>query len=119
MRFAISIPHFFCDPEFDPAAFRAYFARAEELGFDSAWPQEQVLGRAPQLGPIETMTYAAARTQRLRLGCAVLVSSLHSSSLHSPVHPAKSPSTLDQLSRGRSIGSSAARRKSFAGSGPA
>ncbi len=96
MRFAISIPQFYADGEFDPAAFRAYFARAEELGFDSAWAQEQVLGAAPQLGPIETMTYAAACTQRLRLGCVVFVSTLHS-----PVHLAKSLSTLDQLSRGR------------------
>ena len=96
MRFAISIPQFYADGEFDPVAFRDYFARVEELGFDSAWAQEQVLGAAPQLGPIETMTYAAACTRRLRLGCAVFVSTLHS-----PVHLAKSLSTLDQLSRGR------------------
>jgi probable F420-dependent oxidoreductase len=97
MRFAISIPQFYPDGEFDPAAFRAYFARAEELGFDSAWAQEQVLGGpAPVFGPAEAMTYAAACTQRLRLGCVVFVSTLHS-----PVHLAKSLSTLDQLSRGR------------------
>lgn len=96
MRFAISIPQFYPDGEFDPAAFSAYFARAEELGFDSAWAQEMVLGPAPQLGPVEAMTYAAACTHRLRLGCAVFVSTLHS-----PVHLAKSLSTLDQLSRGR------------------
>jgi probable F420-dependent oxidoreductase len=97
MRFAISIPQFYPDGEFDPAAFRAYFARAEELGFDSAWAQEQVLGGpAPVFGAAEAMTYAAACTQRLRLGCVVFVSTLHS-----PVHLAKSLSTLDQLSRGR------------------
>jgi len=96
MRFAISIPQFYSDGEFDPAAFRAYFARVEELGFESAWTQEQVLGAAPQLGPVETMTYAAACTGRLRLGCVVFVSTLHS-----PVHLAKSLSTLDQLSQGR------------------
>jgi len=96
MRFAIAIPQFYPDGEFDPAAFRAYLARAEELGFDSAWVQEQMLGSWSQLGPIETMTYAAACTQRLRLGCVVFVSTLYS-----PVHLAKSLSTLDQLSRGR------------------
>jgi probable F420-dependent oxidoreductase len=96
MRFAITIPQFYADGEFDPAAFGAYFARAEELGFDSAWAQEQVLGAAPQLGPVEVMTYAAGCTRRLRLGCAVLVSTLHN-----PVHLAKSLSTLDQLSGGR------------------
>lgn len=96
MRFAISIPQFYADGEFDPAAFRAYFARAEDLGFHSAWAQESVLGAKPQFGPTEAMTYAAACTQRLRLGCAVYVSTLHS-----PVHLAKSLSTLDQLSGGR------------------
>ena len=96
MKFAIAIPQFFADGEFDPAAFRAYFARAEELGYESAWAQEQIVGPAPQLGPIEAMTYAAACTHRLRLGCAVFVSTLHN-----PVHLAKRLSTLDQLSRGR------------------
>jgi probable F420-dependent oxidoreductase len=96
MRFAISIPQFYGDGEFDPDAFRAYFARVEELGFESAWTQESVLGASPQLGPIEAMTYAAACTRRLRLGCVVFVSTLHS-----PVHLAKSLSTLDQLSGGR------------------
>jgi probable F420-dependent oxidoreductase len=96
MQFAIAIPQFCADGEFDPAAFRRYLARAEELGYHSAWTQESVLGAAPQLGPIETMTYAAACSQRIRLGCAVFVSTLYS-----PVHLAKSLSTLDQLSRGR------------------
>ncbi len=96
MRFAIAIPQFWPDGEFDPAGFRGYLARAEELGFDSAWAQEQTLGSWPQLAPIETMTYAAACTERLRLGCAVFVSTLYS-----PVHLARSLSALDQLSRGR------------------
>jgi probable F420-dependent oxidoreductase len=96
MRFAISVPQFYGDGEFDPAAFAASCRRAEELGYHSAWTQEQVLGAGPQLGPLETMAYAAACTTRLRLGCAVFVSTLHS-----PVHLAKSVSTLDQLSRGR------------------
>jgi probable F420-dependent oxidoreductase len=96
MRFAISIPQFHPDGAFDPAAFRAYLTRAEELGFESAWTQENVLGAHPTLGPIETMTYAAACTERLRLGCAVFVTPLHG-----PVHLAKSVTTLDQLSRGR------------------
>ena len=91
MRFAIAIPQLYGDGEFDPAAFGAYLARVEELGFDSAWAQEHMLGPAPVLGPVETMTYAAACTQRLRLGCVVFVSTLYS-----PVHLAKSLSTLDQ-----------------------
>jgi probable F420-dependent oxidoreductase len=96
MKFAIAIPQFYADGEFDPAAFRSYLARAEELGFESAWTQESTLGVSPQFSPIEAMTYAAACTERMRLGCVVFVSTLHS-----PVHLAKSVSTLDQLSRGR------------------
>jgi len=96
MKFAIAIPQFYGDGDFDPAAFREYLARAEELGFDSAWTQEATLGTGPQLSPIEAMTFAAACTERMRLGCVVFVSTLHS-----PVHLAKSLATLDQLSRGR------------------
>jgi probable F420-dependent oxidoreductase len=96
VRFAISIPQLTADGDFDPVAFRHHLARAEAVGFDSAWAQEQVLGAPPTLGPIETLTYAAACTERLRLGCAVFVTPLHG-----PVHLAKSIATLDQLSRGR------------------
>jgi probable F420-dependent oxidoreductase len=98
MKFAIAIPQFYADGEFDPAAFLAYLARAEELGFESAWAQEQILGSGSwsQFSPLEAMTYAAACTQRLRLGCVVFVSTLHN-----PVHLAKALATLDQLSRGR------------------
>ena len=96
VRFAIAIPQHVARGAFDPAAFRAFMARAEELGFESAWTQEQVLGDMPNLGPLETMAYAAACSERIRLGCAVLVSTLHS-----PLHLAKSIATLDQVSGGR------------------
>jgi probable F420-dependent oxidoreductase len=96
MRFGIGIPQFFSDHEFDPEAFRRFLRRAEELGFESGWTQEQVLGASSQLSPLETMTYAAACTERLRVGCAVFVTTLHS-----PVHLANSLATLDQLSGGR------------------
>ena len=96
MRFAISIPQHVSDGTFDPAALRAYLARAEALGFESAWTGEQVIGSMPHLGPIETMSYAAACTDRIRIGCIAFVSSLHN-----PLQLAKSMATLDQLSRGR------------------
>src|SRR6267142_2788880 len=96
MRFAISIPQFVSDGEFDPARFRAYMARAEALGFESAWTLEQTLGTMPFMSPLQTLSYAAACTERIRPGCVVFVTPLHS-----PVHLAKDLSTLDQLSRGR------------------
>jgi probable F420-dependent oxidoreductase len=94
--FAISIPQHVDDGTFDPAALRAYLSRAEAIGFESAWVQEQVLGSIPHVSPIELMSYAAACSDRLRLGCAVFVTPLYS-----PVHLAKNLSSLDQLSRGR------------------
>ncbi|MTD53945.1 LLM class flavin-dependent oxidoreductase [Amycolatopsis pithecellobii] len=98
MRFAISIPQFTADGEFDPVAFRGYVQRAEALGFHSGWTQEQILtlGHFPHLSALETMAYAAACTERLRLGCAVFVTPQHN-----PVQLAKSLASLDQLSRGR------------------
>ena len=95
MRFAISIPQHVADGTFDPAALRAYLARAEALSFESAWTGEQVIGSMPHLGPIEMMSYAAACTERIRIGCIAFVSSLHN-----PLQLAKSMATLDQLSRG-------------------
>jgi probable F420-dependent oxidoreductase len=96
VRFAISIPQHVDDGAFDPDGLRRYLGRAEELGFESGWTQEQVLGSLPSLSPLETMAYAAACTTRLRLGCVVFVTTLHS-----PVHLAKAVASLDQLSRGR------------------
>jgi probable F420-dependent oxidoreductase len=96
MRFGISLPQVVPDGSFDPAAFRRYVGRAEALGFDSAWTVEQILGIRPEISPLETMTYAAACSERIRLGCAIFVTSLHN-----PIHLAKAVSSLDQLSRGR------------------
>ncbi len=96
MRYAIAIPQFYADGTFDPAAFRAYLRRAEQLGFHSAWTQEQIYGNHPQLSPTEAMTFAAACTDTLHIGCTVYVSTVHSAP-----HLAKSLASLDQLSRGR------------------
>src|SRR6476660_1383235 len=90
------MPQRFGDGEFDPGKFSVFLARAEALGFASVWTQEQVLGAFPQLAPTETMTYAAACSEQIRVGCAVYVTPLHN-----PVHLAKSLSTLDQMSGGR------------------
>jgi probable F420-dependent oxidoreductase len=96
VRFAINIPQYVVDGSFEPDAFRVHLTRAEALGFESAWVQEQVLGSIPHVAPLELMTYAAACTERIRLGCSVFVLPLYS-----PVHLAKDLSSLDQLSRGR------------------
>ncbi len=95
VKFAISIPQL--DPAgFDAAGVRSYLARAEELGFEGGWVLEQTVGEAPLLAPLELLAFAAACTERLRLGVAVLVSSLHD-----PLQLASAVTTVDRLSHGR------------------
>ena len=96
VELAVSIPQTFPGRPLDPGFIRKYLARAEALGFHSAWVVEQIVGAIPSLEPIELLTYAAAVTTRMRLGSAVLLTALRD-----PVHTAKSLTTLDHLSGGR------------------
>ncbi|OBH18244.1 LLM class F420-dependent oxidoreductase [Mycobacterium sp. E1715] len=95
MRFAIAIPQLDYD-RFDADGLRAYLLRAEELGFEGGWVLEQIIGDAPLLAPLELLAYCAACTERLRLGVAVLVTSLHD-----PLQLASSVTAVDRLSHGR------------------
>jgi len=85
----------------------AYFGeRAEELGYASLWAFHRLLvpeekeAMAPVyrsvLDPIGALTYAAARTYRIRLGVAII-----NLPFVSPAYLAKQASTLDVLSGGR------------------
>ena len=96
VELAVSIPQTFPGRPLDPGFIRKYLARAEALGFHSAWVVEQIVGAIPSLAPIELLTYAAAVTTRMRLGSAVLLTAMRD-----PVHTAKSLTTLDHLSGGR------------------
>jgi hypothetical protein len=94
----IAIPKTFFDGRVDPRRLQDFLRRADALGFHSAWVVEQILGSSATLVPIELLTYAAAVTERVRLGAAVLLTALRTR-----VHTAKSLATLDQLSGGRLI----------------
>lgn len=95
---AIALPQAFVHEPIPVAEIRKFLGRVDGLGYHSVWVVEQILGRIPSLDPVELLTYAAALTERVRLGAAVLLTPLRS-----PVHLAKSLSTLDQLSGGRVI----------------
>jgi alkanesulfonate monooxygenase SsuD/methylene tetrahydromethanopterin reductase-like flavin-dependent oxidoreductase (luciferase family) len=95
MRWAISIPQLDANG-LDTEALKEYLARAEELGFEGGWVMEQAIGPTPLIAPLEMLAYAAACTERLRLGVAVLVSSLHN-----PLQLAAAATAVDRLSRGR------------------
>src|SRR3981081_632215 len=94
-RFSTSIPQRVADG-FDAAGVRSYLERAEELGFEGGWTLEQIVSHTPSLAPLELLSWAAAHTTRLRLGVAVLITSLHD-----PLQLAATISAVDQLSHGR------------------
>ena len=98
VRLAVGIPQTVIRGAVDTATVRAFVRRAEALGFESAWVVEQIIGTASSLEPVELLAYAAACTERIGLGSAVLLTALRS-----PVHLAKSLATLDHLSQGRLI----------------
>ncbi len=68
----------------------------EAHGFDSLWLSERVSGPAPD--PVLALTYAAARTRRIKLGTSVSVLPGRS-----PALVAKEWATLDVLSGGRAL----------------
>src|SRR5260370_5602214 len=98
IKTAIAIPQTSLDGALSIAHIRDFLARAEALGYESAWVVERVLGAICALESVGLLTYAAAVTTRMRLGSAVLLTALRN-----PVHLAKSLATLDQLSGGRLI----------------
>jgi alkanesulfonate monooxygenase SsuD/methylene tetrahydromethanopterin reductase-like flavin-dependent oxidoreductase (luciferase family) len=95
VRFSISIPQLAIHG-FDAEGTRGFLQRAEELGFEGGWTLEQVIGEAPLIAPLELLAWAASCTTRLRLGVAVLITSLHD-----PLQLAATVTAVDQLSHGR------------------
>ena len=71
--------------------------RGEELGFDSVWVGDSVLAR-PRLEAMTTLAAVASRTQRVKLGTAVLLPALRH-----PVVLANEAANVDILSQGRLI----------------
>jgi len=91
----IAIPQAFTG-SVDIELIRKFVSRAEALGFDSLWVQEQIISDSAILEPVTLLTYVAALTTKPRLGTSVLLTVIRN-----PVQLAKSLATLDQLSYGR------------------
>jgi alkanesulfonate monooxygenase SsuD/methylene tetrahydromethanopterin reductase-like flavin-dependent oxidoreductase (luciferase family) len=76
----------------------ALFAAADQLGFDAAWVAQHhfkpAAGRSPS--PLPLLAAAAQRTQRLRLGTAVVLLPLEE-----PLRLAEDAAVVDALSGGR------------------
>jgi probable F420-dependent oxidoreductase len=84
----------------DPRPVGAYARRAEALGFHGLWTLDSALGgptgHMPLLDGLHALSFAAAVTDRLRLGVAVVVMSRRN-----PVLLAREVASIDRLSGGR------------------
>lgn len=69
----------------------------ERLGYDSVWVGDSITSK-PRLEPLTIMAALAARTQRVRIGTAVMLTALRH-----PVHLAHALATVDNISNGRVI----------------
>ena len=69
----------------------------ERLGYDSVWVGDSITSK-PRLEPLAMMSALAARTQRVRIGTAVMLTALRH-----PVHLAHALATIDNVSNGRVI----------------
>ncbi len=70
---------------------------AERMGYDSVWVGDSITSK-PRLEPLAVMAALAARTNRVKIGTAVMLNALRH-----PVHLAHSIATIDNISDGRII----------------
>ena len=104
MRYGVHLPHI--GRKAGPALIREAAVQAERLGFDDVWVSEHIIvprdaAYPPSplfYEPVLTLTWAAAATERVRLGTSVLVLPMRH-----PLPLAKELATLQNLSGGRLI----------------
>ncbi|MEV6366961.1 TIGR03619 family F420-dependent LLM class oxidoreductase [Micromonospora musae] len=115
MELGLALPT--AGPETSPETIVKVAKEAERLGYAALWTFERLLrplekvvlwtGGEPQMvpefygstyEPLETLSYVAAETERIKLGTAVLLAPMHV-----PVMLARRLATLDQFSGGRVI----------------
>jgi len=97
IAFGMSLPHRSPDP-IDMAVVRQVATRAEALGFCDLWVTENTLDHVTCFDPVVLLTWAAAATLKIRLGCSVVVLQIHS-----PLMVAHQWACLDYVSGGRAI----------------
>ena len=81
----------------DASSIIALAERVEEAGLDSVWVGDSLTAK-PRMEPITALAAVAARTQRVRLGTAVLLAALRH-----PVLLSHAVGTLDLIAGGRTV----------------
>src|SRR5260370_4636895 len=97
IAFGVALPHRAPEPV-DMAAVRHVAQRAEAMGFRDLWVTENTLDHVFCFDPLVALTYAAAVTKRIRLGCSVVAMAVRS-----PVLLAHQWACLDHASNCRAI----------------
>jgi probable F420-dependent oxidoreductase len=97
IKFGISLPHRSPDA-IGMDDVRRVATRAEALGFSDLWVTENSLDHVNCFDPVVILTWAAAVTTRIRVGCSVVVLPIHS-----PLMIAHQWGCLDYVSGGRAI----------------
>ena len=92
------LPQVFVSGPPDIDLIRRYTIRAESLGYHSVWVQDQIIGETPFVEPMALLSHAAAYSNTIRLGSAVLITTVRN-----PVHLAKTLASIDHLCAGRLI----------------
>lgn len=103
MKFGVFLPTFAHESSGAADRIATFARRAEELGFDSLWVTDHLLQASrfyavSWLESITTLAFAAAVTERVRLGTSVVIMPLRQ-----PVILAKQIGTIHYLSDGRFI----------------
>ncbi len=113
MKLSLGLPHY--GRESSPEVIARFAHEAEQLDYDAVWALERLLRpvkprSAPFPGwtppayyanvydPIETLTFVATKTRRIKLGTSVI-----DALFHVPVMLARRLATLDHFSAGRVI----------------
>src|SRR6201981_1815216 len=93
----VALPHRSPEP-IDVTVVRRVAQRAEALGFRDLWVTENTVDHVFCFDPVVVLTYAAAVTSKIGLGCSVVVLPVHH-----PLHVAHQWASLDYVSNGRAI----------------
>ena len=96
IKVGLHIPAASSGPLPSSSEYIEFFKQSEAMGYDSLWTEDRIFHGANFLEPLTLLSWAAANTERIQLGTAVLLLALR----NAPAL-ARQISTMDYLSGGR------------------
>ena len=96
--FGIALPQVFHPGTVNLALLNSFAPRAEQLGFESFWVQERIIGGVDSLEPLTLLSYVAALSTTAKLVTSVLIPSTRN-----PIMLAKELTTLEHHRQGLAL----------------